>query len=92
MNKTYTPATLAKDLIQVNGKERALEIALNNLVIAETQGNHITYFNEADFYVNNNGSYSLSKSQSEEPAQEKSKRVKANINFYKNLVGIIKGS
>lgn len=88
----YTPETLAKDLIKVNGKERALEIALNNLVIAETQGNYITYFDEADFYVNNNGGYSLSKTQSDEPAQLKAKRVKSNINFYKNLVGIIKRS
>jgi len=79
----------AKALVKSLGKERALKVSEECENFALSAGG-ITYFNEADFNVNEKGHYELSKYQSGKLTKNKTRRVSKTKSFWRDVVIAIK--
>lgn len=78
--KEYT-----KQLLKVHGKEDAFKLMKRSLEASKAPG-QVTYFDEADFSINNSGHWELNRMQSNKRTGNKERRIKNNINFYTNVL------
>lgn len=76
-------------LVRAHGKEKALSIAKRCLETSKNFGKDITFVDEADFYINQNGVMNLSKTQSKKFESVKAKRVNKTINFWNEVVNTL---
>lgn len=78
--KQYT-----KDLVKLHTKEEATKLMKKCLEYAQSPY-HVTYSDEADFNISEHGKYELSKFQTGRRDGNKTRRLKNNVNFYKNVL------
>lgn len=78
----------AAGLVKTHGQEHAVKIVTDCLAIANREWS-LTYFDEADFFVNDFGRYEFAKVQSKKVLNIKDKRIKANRNFYSLVLQIL---
>jgi lipopolysaccharide export LptBFGC system permease protein LptF len=78
--KEYT-----EQLVKIQGKTDAFRMMKACLEHSKGLG-QVTYFDEADFAINNSGHWELNKTQSSKRAGNKERRVNSNINFYKSVL------
>lgn len=71
----------ANELVKKHGEEKAVKIVTENLAIANREP-VLTFFDEAEFTINDHGRYEFSKTQGKKVTKIKDKRVKGNRNFF----------
>ena len=77
-----------KELVAKHGPEYALKMMENCLNISKK--NTTLFYDEADYVSNEHGVYELAKTQSKKVAGKQARRIKRNVNFYTEVVRLIK--
>lgn len=78
----------ADGLVKTHGQEKAIKIATDSQAIANREAG-LTFFDEAEFTINEHGRYEFSKTQSKKVAGLKDKRVKSTRNFWNLVVQLL---
>jgi len=78
----------ADGLVRTHGLEHATKIVETCLAIAKREWS-LTYFDEAEFFINDHGKYEFAKIQGAKVGQRKDKRIKANRNFYSLVLQLL---
>jgi len=78
-----------KELVTLHGPEYALKMMENCLQISQ-RVNSTLFFDEADYVTNEHGVYELAKTQSKKNTGRKEKRTNRNVNFYTEIIRLIK--
>jgi hypothetical protein len=78
----------ADGLVKTHGIEKAVKIVTDCLSIAN-RASQITYFEEADLFINDHGRYEYAKVQSQKVTKRKDKRIKSTRNFYELVLQLL---
>lgn len=79
----------AKDLVTLHGQPYAIKMMEKALEVSK-RANILTYFDEADFSISDGGKYEYAKTQSGKKNGLKEKRQKQNINFYSEVLKLLR--
>ncbi len=79
----------AQELVEKHGPDHALRIMEQCLAIS-TRNTSTLFFDEAEYVSNEHGTYELAKTQSKKVAGKQARRIKKNVNFYNNVINILK--
>ena len=79
----------AKDLVDTHGKAKAIDMMQAGLLNSEHYGSSLTFSDEIDFAVTDNGRMEQAKIQSKKTEKRKITRIRSTISFYKHILGLL---
>lgn len=79
----------AIELVDKHGVEHALRI-MERCLETTTRTSNTLFFDEAEFNINELGNWEMNRNQPKKKVTKHEKRIKQNINFYKEVISIIK--
>ncbi len=77
-----------KELIAKHGPEHSLKMMENCLNISKK--NTTLFYDEAEYVSDERGNFELAKTQSKKVAGKQARRIKRNVNFYSEVINLIK--
>lgn len=77
------------ELVAKHGPEYALKLMERMLEVSRRSSTTL-FYDEADYVTNEHGVYELAKTQSKKKAGRQAKRIHSNVNFYTEVIRIIK--
>lgn len=79
----------AQKLQEVHGIDKAVYMVKGAIMRTEQGAHNLTYFDEADFHVDDRGRYQFNKQQSDKGPKAKQKRITKTLNFYKEVLKLL---